>query len=64
MEENYNEEPVYYCGDCLSLGVKSVSVGNDLLYCDKCGSTDIKVTSIEEWEVLYKEKYGVKFLNR
>jgi len=44
---NYNSEPVYWCNSCMSLNIKSVD-GID--YCDKCGSTDIVVTSIEEWQ--------------
>lgn len=53
---DYNEEAVYYCADCLSLKVVGTPLGIDC--CDDCGSTDIRQTSIEEWEKLYKEKYG------
>jgi hypothetical protein len=31
-------------------------------FCDKCGSTDIEETSIENWEELYKSRYGHKYL--
>lgn len=31
-------------------------------YCDKCGSTNIEECSIEEWETLYKNKYGHSYL--
>ena len=31
-------------------------------YCDECGSTNIEQCSIQEWEKLYKERYGHNFL--
>jgi hypothetical protein len=33
-------------------------------YCDHCGSTDIAEAHISEWEKMYEEKYGVKYLNK
>lgn len=57
--EDYNNEPVYYCKNCLSLKIKVVG-GYD--FCDDCGSTHITTTHIEEWEKLYEERYGNKFL--
>lgn len=57
--EDYNDEPVYYCKTCLSLKIKIVG-GYD--FCDECGDTDIATTSIENWERLYEERYGHKFL--
>lgn len=66
MEEkklNYNEEPVYYCKHCLSLKVRDVPMIEDSDYCDECGSTCIGKCSIEEWENLYKSKYGFRFLD-
>lgn len=48
----YDEEPVEYCADCHSLCIKSydgVSDGWDGAYCGKCGSTDIRQCSIQEW---------------
>lgn len=59
----YNDEPVYYCSHCLSLRVRDAGLP-DLLYCDECGSSDILSTKIEVWESLYKEKYGVRYLDR
>lgn len=56
----YNKEPVFYCKHCLSLNIRSIS-GMD--YCDKCSSTDIEQCNIEEWENLYIQKYGHKFLD-
>lgn len=56
----YDKEPVYYCSRCLSLEIKA-DIG-DYCYCDKCGSTGIEQTSIFEWERMYKDRYGRKFL--
>ena len=58
--EDYNNEPVYYCKHCLSLKIKVVG-GYD--FCDDCGSTAITTDSIENWEKLYEERYGKKFLD-
>ena len=58
--EEYNDEPVYYCKHCLSFKGKIVG-GYD--FCDDCGDTDIASTSIGEWEKLYEERYGNKFLD-
>lgn len=60
--DNYNDEPVLYCAGCLSLNIKSIECMNDSDYCDSCGSTHIKQCHIEEWETLYKQRYGKKYL--
>ena len=57
--EDYNNEPVHYCKHCLSLKIKIVG-GYD--FCDECGSTDILTAHIDEWEKLYEQRYGHKFL--
>jgi len=62
-KEEYNNIPVSYCPHCLSLRIVEVE-DTDLLCCDECGNTDILETNIEEWKKLYKEKYGVEFLNK
>lgn len=58
----YNKVPVLYCRHCLSLAVLSVPKMTDSDFCDSCGSTDIAEVSIEEWEDLYKTKFGHKYL--
>lgn len=63
QSSQYNDK-VFYCKSCLSLRVKTVAVNSGLDYCDECGSTDIGETSIEEWERLYKERYGFYFLDK
>ena len=64
MEEkqNYNEEPVFYCKSCLSLKIRSVPNMEDSEFCDECSSTDIGQCSIEEWEKMYLERYGHRYL--
>jgi Zn finger protein HypA/HybF involved in hydrogenase expression len=63
-KQEYNEEPVFYCKNCLSLKIKTVQVDSNLDYCDECGSTDIAQTNIEEWRNIYKNRYGIDFLNK
>lgn len=62
-KNDYNDEPVFYCSQCLSLRVRDAGLP-DLLYCDECGSADILTTDINSWENLYEDKYGFKYLNR
>lgn len=59
---DYNEEPVAYCSRCYSLNIVHVDAVN-MDCCDKCGCSDIKTTSIGEWEKLYKARYGHKFIS-
>ena len=60
--DDYNGVPVLYCKHCLSLNIRSIPKIENSDYCDKCGSTDIEECSIEEWETLYKSRYGHKYL--
>lgn len=60
-KQQYNEEPVYYCKHCLSLFISNIPRLENSDYCGKCGSTNIGQCNIEEWEQLYKERYGHKF---
>lgn len=57
----YNSEPVYYCANCLSLGI--VEEGG-VEYCKECGSLAVCSTSIENWEYLYEKRYGKKFIKK
>lgn len=61
-ENKYDKQPVFYCTDCLSL--KILTTDDDVDFCDKCGSIDIKSTTIDEWEKLYKEKYHTSYINK
>lgn len=62
--KEYNDEPVFYCKNCLSLGIKTVASGLDLDYCKDCGSTDIEQTHIEDWRKSYRDRYGFDFLTK
>lgn len=62
-KEDYNKEPVMYCKKCLSLKIRDAGLP-DLLYCDECGSAEILTTTIDEWETLYRNKYGFKYLDK
>ena len=55
----YNDEPVYYCKDCLSLHIEIVGrpEDNDSV-CVDCNRTDIAKTDIFTWREMWKEKYG------
>lgn len=33
-------------------------------YCGDCGTVDLGIASIEEWEELYRKKYGKKFIEK
>lgn len=61
-KESYNDIPVYYCKKCLSLKIRQISSMGDLDYCEECGSTCIENTNIDNWETIYKNKYGHKYL--
>lgn len=59
--KNYNMEPVMYCSKCYSLKI----IYEDAIHsdcCGKCGCSDLQSSSIEEWERLFKNRYGHKFV--
>lgn len=57
-KKEYNEEPVYYCKNCLSLNILTFENTD---YCDSCGSTSIDTTDIETWKKEYRNKYKKDF---
>ena len=63
-KEEYNNIPVHYCKECLSLKIKTVTEGLNLDYCDECGCTNTEQSHINEWKILYKDRYGFDFLNK
>lgn len=63
QQSEYNKEPVFYCKHCLSLKIRDAGLP-DLLYCDDCGSAEILSANILEWEDIYENKYGFKFLDK
>lgn len=62
--EEYNNIPVHYCKVCLSLKIKTVVEGLNLDYCEECGGTDIEESHIEEWQNLYRKRYGFDYLTK
>lgn len=58
-KEDYNNEPVTFCGNCLKLGIQILDT---IDYCDNCGSTEQESSHIEEWEKLYIKFYGKTYL--
>lgn len=63
VHSEYNIEPILYCKHCLSLAIRNIATIEDSDYCDDCGSTDIAESTIEEWETIYKNRYGHKYLD-
>ncbi len=63
-KEDYNNVPVTYCKTCGSLHIKTVKIKGkeDVNYCVPCGNTDLGEAHIEEWEDIYEEKNGEKFI--
>lgn len=47
-KEEYNEVPVEYCTTCRSLAI--VAMDDGTAFCEKCGSTEIAITHIEDWK--------------
>lgn len=58
-DNEYNQEPVLFCKDCLSLNIGGVS---NVDYCNNCGSTSIESLSIFQWKALYRNAYGSDYL--
>lgn len=63
-QSEYNKEPIYYCKNCLSLRIRNIPLIDQSDYCDECGSTNIEQCTIEEWEELYINKFGHKYLDK
>lgn len=61
-QTSYNLEPVFYCKHCLSLRVRHIQSLKESEYCDSCGSTNVGQTDIENWENMYKNKFGHNYL--
>ena len=60
-KEDCESDQVTFCAECYSLRYRyEESIGMDC--CMDCGCTDCRTASFEEWERLYKERYGHKYL--
>lgn len=62
-KDDYNNEPILYCKRCLSLKIRNIPTIDNSDYCDNCSSTEIGECSIEEWEKMYQERFGHKYLD-
>ena len=60
-KEEYNNIPVYYCKHCLSLGIVE---DHSEVYCTHCNGTQIEERSFEDWQQLYKLKYGKPYITK
>lgn len=61
--KEYDEEPVQYCAKCYSLKIRHEEQ-TDTDFCMDCGCTETKTASIGEWERLFEERYGHKFIEK
>lgn len=59
LSNQYNDEDVHYCKNCLSLAVQIIGdpEDNDSV-CVQCNRTDIGQTDIFTWREMWKNKYG------
>lgn len=65
--QNHNEydlEPVSYCPKCYSLKIGYIPGVDDSDYCMDCGCMDVARGNIFEWEKLYENRYGHKFITQ
>lgn len=61
--QDYNDEPVTFCARCYSLKIKYEET-IDADYCTECGSLNTMTAPIEEWERLYADRYGKKYIEK
>lgn len=61
-QTEYNNEPVHYCVNCLSLALKELNGIKDMWACRDCGTTKSQETNINIWENLYRSQYKQDFL--
>ena len=62
-KKEYNDEPVEYCDNCLSLAIKEIS-SSSLFVCKECGTAIQNTTHIDNWNEIYKERYGKYFISK
>jgi len=60
--DEYDLEPVSYCPKCYSLKIGYVPGTDDMEYCMDCGCLDIVTANIYDWEKLYEDRYGHKYV--
>lgn len=71
MENKYNKVPVFYCKNCLSPAIKCEGAteesiegkfSDEFRYCVDCGGVSIGVMNFRKWEQMYKDTYGLTYL--
>lgn len=60
---DYDSEPVVYCAKCYSLKIK-YEEAIDADCCMDCGCSDMRTAPITEWERLYEQRYGRKYVEK
>lgn len=66
-KDNSNNEPITYCKTCLSIHIKTVKFEDTdqvVDYCISCSNTELAEAHISEWEDLYEDRYGERFLTK
>jgi len=58
--QQYDILPVYFCKQCLSLNLQD---GEDGVVCEDCGGEESSKTTINCWEDMFIEKYGVRYIH-
>lgn len=58
-KEEYNNIPVHYCKNCLSIKINGEE---ECDYCEDCGGTNIDQCHISEWEEMFIKKNGYRYL--
>lgn len=57
----YDSEPIVFCAKCFSPKIKHEDA-LDIDYCGDCGCSEIREASVYEWEDLYENRYGHKYI--
>ena len=60
---DYDSDPVTYCSRCYSLNIKHDDA-IDLDCCGECGCTDFKTSNVYDWEKLFNQRYGHKYIEK
>ena len=66
---DYNDIPIEYCDSCLDIKILKMphKVNGQLEiipYCGNCGSGQISINHVENWEELYYDRYGYSYIER
>lgn len=61
--KDFNSDPVIFCSKCYSLKIiHEDTVNSDC--CGECGCSDLSTSTIDEWEKLYKNRYGHRYIEK